>query len=65
MKTLTRTEIESQPTLKAAAFEDLQQAWKALRRMEDLSENPQESKSAAIAVALLDKALNELERGPK
>ena len=62
MKTLyQKAKMES--NLKSEALEVLQRAWKALRRLEDLSDCPKERNSAGIAVSLLDKAFHELERG--
>jgi hypothetical protein len=49
--------------LKARALEDLKRAWKSLRRLEDLSDDPSESKAAGRAVAFVDKAFAELESG--
>ena len=59
--TLTRpTETES--SLKADALEVLQAAWKAIRRMETLSDDPGEAKAAERALAFVDKAFAQLER---
>ena len=44
------------------ALDDLQRAWKAIRRMETLSDDPAESKAAERALAFVDKAFAELER---
>lgn len=62
MKTLDQ-KMETESNLKSDAIEVLQAAWKALRRLEDHSDDPKERKSAGIAVSLLDKAFHELERG--
>jgi hypothetical protein len=48
-------------SLKAQTLEDLQRGWKSLRRLEDLSDDPKESKAAGRAVAFVDKAFAELE----
>jgi hypothetical protein len=59
--TLTRpTETES--SLKSEALEVLQVAWKAIRRMETLSDDKSEAKAAERALAFVDKAFAELER---
>jgi hypothetical protein len=55
------TETDCQGQLKARALEDLQRAWKSLRRLEDSSGDPSESKAAGRAVALVDKAFAALE----
>ena len=54
-------EIETDVSLKADALEDLQRAWKAIRRLEDLSDDPAHRKCAGIAVSILDKAFAVLE----
>ncbi len=51
------------PDLKTEALTVLQAAWKALRRLEDFTDDTTESKAANRAVAFLDKAFAELERG--
>ena len=61
MKTLTRT-TETGSSLKADALEVLQAAWKAIRRMETLSDDPAEAKAAERALAFVNKAFAELER---
>ena len=43
------------------ALDDLQRAWKSLRRMESLSDDPAESKVAGLALAFVDRAFEELE----
>ncbi len=48
--------------LKQQAIDDLQRAWKSIRRLEDLSDDPRESKAAGLAVKHVDKAFRELER---
>ena len=57
--------METDVSLKAEALEVLQRAWKAIRRMEDLSDDPAQSKSAGIAVSFLNKAFHELEPGKR
>ena len=59
------TDSDSQGQLKAQALEDLQRAWKAIRRMETLSDDRAEAKAAERALSLVDKAFAELERGTK
>ena len=59
------TETDSQGQLKATALEVLQRAWKSLRRLEDLSDDPKESKQAKRAVKLLDDAFRILEGGKR
>lgn len=49
--------------LKPQALEDLHRAWKSLRLMETLSDSPKDSKVAERALAFVDKAFAELERG--
>ena len=49
--------------MKAQALEDLPRAWKSIRRMETLSDDPAEAKVAERALAFVDKAFAELERG--
>ena len=44
-------------------MDDLQRAWKSIRRMETLSDDPAEAKAAERAVSFVDKAFAELERG--
>ena len=56
---------DSQGQLKADALADLQRAWKSLRRLEDLSDDPREVKAAGKAVAFVDKAFAELESRDK
>ena len=52
---------ETETRLKADALEVLQAAWKAIRRMETLSDDPAEAKVAERALAFVDKAFAELE----
>ena len=47
--------------LKSNALEVLQAAWKAVRRMETLSDDQQDAKAAERALAFIDKAFAELE----
>ena len=54
---------DSVASLKAQALEDLQRAWKSLRRLEDLADIPAESKAAGLAVAFVDQAFAGLESG--
>ncbi len=49
--------------LMVQALEDLQRAWKSIRRMETLSDDRAEAKSAERALAFVDKAFSELEGG--
>ncbi len=44
------------------ALDDLQRACKSIRLLEDLSDDPQESKAAGRAVQHVNKAFRELER---
>ena len=53
---------ETESSLKADALEVLQAAWKAIRRLETLSDDPAEAKVAERALAFVDKAFAELER---
>lgn len=64
MKTLA-PKPETEVRFRTQALDDLQAAWKSLRRLENLSDCPRERKSAGSAVSLLDKAFHELERGSK
>ena len=59
------TENDSQGQLRQQALDDLQRAWKALRRLETLSDDAAESKAAGKAVAFVDKAFRELEGGKR
>ena len=52
---------DSVASRKTQALEDLQRAWKSIRRMELLSDDPAESKVAGLALAFVDKAFAELE----
>ena len=66
MKTLTRLpESATEASLRQQALDAMQAAWKAIRRMEDLSDDPAQSKSAGIAVSFLNKAFHELEPGKR
>ena len=56
---------ETEVSLKSEALEVLQAAWKAIRRMETLSDDPAEAKAAERALAFVDRAFAELERGAK
>lgn len=62
--TLTRPP-ETDSGLKAEALEVLQRAWKSIRRMETLSDDPAEAKVAERALSFVDKAFAELERGKR
>ena len=55
----TATDLQWQ--LKTQALEDLQRAWKSIRLMETLSDDPSEAKVAERALAFVDKAFAELE----
>ncbi|MCA9010510.1 MAG: hypothetical protein KDB01_12225 [Planctomycetaceae bacterium] len=55
----------SDADLKTEALDVLQQAWKALRRLEDFSDDTVDSKAANRAVAFLDKAFAEFEKGQR
>lgn len=48
--------------LKTEALTVLQAAWKALRRLEDFSDDATDQRAANKAVAFVDKAFAELER---
>lgn len=52
---------DSVARLRAQALDDLQRARKSLRRLEDLSDDPSESKAAGKAVKHVDAAFRELE----
>ena len=56
------SDSDSQGQLKQRAIDDLQRAWKSIRRLEDLSDDPRESKAANRAVKHVDGAFRELER---
>ena len=56
---------DSVASLMQQALDDLQRAWKSLRRMETLSDDPVESEAAGRAVAFVDKAFTELEAGKR
>lgn len=53
---------DSAVSLRQQALTDLQRAWKSIRRMETLSDDPAESKVAKLALGFVDKAFAELER---
>ncbi len=53
----------SEGQLRQQALEDLQRAWKSIRRMETLSDDPSEATVAGRALAFVDKAFTELENG--
>ena len=53
--------VETESSLKADALEVLQAAWKAIRRLETLSDDKAEAKAAERALAFVDKAFAELE----
>jgi hypothetical protein len=55
------TETDCQGQLKARALEDLQRAWKSLRRLETLSVDPLDANVAERALAFVDKAFAALE----
>ena len=57
--TLTR---DSETSMKQQALDSLQLAWRDIRRMETLSDDPGEAKAAGRALAFVDKAFAELER---
>ena len=57
------SDSDSQGQLMRQALDELQRAWKSLRRFEDLSDDPAESKAAGRAVAFVDKAFAALEGG--
>lgn len=59
------TDSDSQGQLKAQALDDLQRAWKAIRRMETLSDDRADAKAAERALSFVDKAFAELERRGK
>ena len=56
---------DSAASLKQQALTDLQLAWKSIRRMESLSDDPAESKVAGRALAFVDRAFKELEGGKR
>jgi hypothetical protein len=56
---------DSAASLKQQALDDLQRAWKSIRRMESLSDDPAESKVAGRALAFVDRAFEELEGGKR
>ena len=51
--------------MKQETLDALQAAWKAIRRMETLSDDKRESEEARRALAHVDKAFAELERGKR
>ena len=55
------TGSDSVASLKRQALEDLQRAWKSVRRMETLADDPAEAKIAERALAFVDNAFAELE----
>ena len=59
------TDSEPVASLRQQALDDLQRAWKSIRRMETLSDDPAESKVAERALALVDRAFEELEGGKR
>ena len=59
------SDSDSQRQFKQQALDDLQRAWKSIRRMESLSDDPAESKVAGRALALVDRAFEELEGGKR
>ena len=62
--TLTR-DSETETSMKQQALDSLHLAWRDSRRMETLSDDKSEAKAAGRAVAFVDKAFAELERGSK
>jgi len=58
--TFTRTP-ETEVSLKIQALDDLQRAWKSLRRTENASQAPEEFAAAGRARGFVDKAIAELE----
>ena len=52
---------DSAASLRQQAVDDLQRAWKSIRRMETLSDDPAEAKVAERALAFVDQAFAELE----
>ncbi|MCA9011222.1 MAG: hypothetical protein KDB01_15835, partial [Planctomycetaceae bacterium] len=52
---------DSVGSLRQQALTDLQRAWKSLRRLEDLSDDPAEAKAAERALSFVDKAFGELD----
>jgi hypothetical protein len=56
-------DFDSVASLKTRSLEDLQRAWKSIRRMESLSDDPAEAKGAKRALAFVDKAFAKLEGG--
>lgn len=55
------SDSDSVASLKRQALDDLQRAWKALRQLEDLSDDQAESQAAGRAVAFVDKAFAQVE----
>ena len=55
----------SAASLRQQALDDLQRAWKAIRRMETLSDDSEEAKVGERALAFVDKAFAELEGGKR
>ena len=51
------SESDSQGQLRQQALTDLQRAWKSVRRMETLSDDPAEAKVAERALAFVDKEI--------
>lgn len=59
------SDSETVASLRQQALTDLQCAWKSIRRMESLSDDKSESKTAGRALAFVDKAFAELEGGKR
>ena len=64
MKTLTQIP-DTEASLMQQALDALQAAWKAIRRMESMSDDPAEAKVAGKALTHVDKAFEQLEGGKR
>ena len=59
------SDSETVASLRQQALTSLQLAWRDIRRMESLSDDPAESKVAGRALAFVDRAFEELEGGKR
>ena len=60
-----RPDSDSVASLRQQALTSLQLAWRDIRRMESLSDDPAECKVAGRALAFVDRAFEELEGGKR
>ena len=59
------SDSETVASLRQQALTSLQLAWRDIRRMESLSDDPAESKVAGRALAFVNRAFEELEEGKR